>query len=430
MKRIFAALLLCLWASLCPAQGWLPLAYNTNTLLTDTFSRYSDNTVMAGQLPLIGPPWDTTGASLPTIASGKLVVTGASLSGYLLNTLSTTPQSIYAEFNWTGGADLTAKGMTIAFADTGGTFLNDLLHLNMGPLAFNLSVRQSGGAFNSILTGNWKLPMANNGTTYTVALGISGNKVSILDPSGDIWSISDSRVPSVVGTRVFWEPGLQPDGLQAQVSKAYAFKSTGFVNVNYTSLNPADISAGLTLSNNNQSIQATTATANKQVRSVDANTNTKIYFETSLDVYSTPAGQSMAMGVSSLGSHLYSSFMGQDLFSLAVWMGNNTDVYLNNVITRVITGTTNAGDVFGVAADLTAQKIWVQNVTKATGYNPAVGGTQNPATGQGGVSFAGLTGTPFALSLEIDNNGGMMTINSGQMPYAGTRPTGFGNWLN
>lgn len=396
--------------------------------LNDLASRYADNAVMAGARPLIGPVWSTTGAANLTVIGSKFLCTTTG-TGYLVNTLAGTPQSICAELDWSGGTDLTQKGMTIAFADSSGTFLNDLLHLNFSPVAFGLTVRQAGGAFNSILSGNWKSPMTNDGTTHTIALAISGQKVAVLDPSGDLWSGSDSRVPSVLGPRVMWEPLLQADGLQARVSKTYAYKSLGFTNINFTSINPSDISAGLTLSNNNQTIaRAGSISGSPQARTIDAITNTKFYFETSLDIYGSPSGQFLAIGIASLGSHNFSSFIGQDLNSLGIWMGNNTDVYLNNAPTRVITGTTSQGDVFGFALDVTAQKLWVQNVTKATGFNPALGGTQNPATGQGGFSFSTLTGAPFAIDYELDGIG-TQTLNSGQMPYTATRPAGFGNAL-
>jgi hypothetical protein len=186
--------------------------------LYDDFSRYANNTVMSGQSPYLGPNWQTSGSQLPTISNGQAVSSG---TGYLFNVLSSAPYMIGADVSFSGGTDLTQMPIAIAMSPDSTLTLNNLLHFNFGPTGFDLSIRQNGGAFFTISSANWLFPMNNTGTIYRVKMAVKGYSVTIFGPNGEVYGISDVRVPAVTGKTVFWEPNVS-SGLQAAVSRAWA----------------------------------------------------------------------------------------------------------------------------------------------------------------------------------------------------------------
>jgi len=82
------------------------------------------------------------------------------------------------------------------------------------------------------------------------------------------------------------------------------------------------------------------------------------------------------------------------------------------------------GNVICVAIDLTAQTIWM----RVNGGNWNLSGTADPATGVGGVSFAGINAGPYFPAISSSDNGSIATANFGATAYAQTAPSGFGNW--
>jgi len=81
------------------------------------------------------------------------------------------------------------------------------------------------------------------------------------------------------------------------------------------------------------------------------------------------------------------------------------------------------GDLIDVAADITNSKFWVRVNNGA--WNPSVGGTQDPATNQGGVTFSPVAG-PFFFFIGIDastGDGGTARFSSSSWVH--TAPSGF-----
>lgn len=228
----------------------LLLSNNNKNLNSDNFSRYPNGAVMNSALPIIGPVWNTTGACTVTIASGRAICSAPG-SGYLYANLPRPPQSIVAEVAFNGGTDLTAKGMTIAYSTDNPFTLLDLLHNNFGPLSFTLSVRQpagTGGSFVPILTGNWRTPMSNDGVIHKVMLSFSGNTAMVAKDDSEFYYVTNPLVSVLAGPVVFWEPGIQADGLQAQVVKAYTLASSGFVfNQTSSYVGPGDVKASASM---------------------------------------------------------------------------------------------------------------------------------------------------------------------------------------
>jgi hypothetical protein len=89
------------------------------------------------------------------------------------------------------------------------------------------------------------------------------------------------------------------------------------------------------------------------------------------------------------------------------------------------------GDVMGVAADFGARKVWIVDWTKRTGWNHGSGGTQDPASGAGGISLSGVSGNIYPMFGGYFVSGApspSMTINTGSSAFTGTIPTGFSPW--
>jgi hypothetical protein len=88
------------------------------------------------------------------------------------------------------------------------------------------------------------------------------------------------------------------------------------------------------------------------------------------------------------------------------------------------------GDVLGVAVDLTAGLMWLQDWTKANGWNVGTTGTQNPGTGVGGLNISSITGQAQFIKWSCFTSGspvGVCTLNPG-LAFFGTLPSGFAAW--
>lgn len=105
-----------------------------------------------------------------------------------------------------------------------------------------------------------------------------------------------------------------------------------------------------------------------------------------------------------------------------ILVASNGDIYVNG--TKVLTPGGGFAQL-GIAIDATAKLIWINDA----GGNWNGSGTANPATGVGGIDISGVTFplTPFAAYLPY-NDYVNITLNSGQIAYAHTPPTGFGNF--
>jgi hypothetical protein len=203
--------------------------------LYEDFSRYANATVMAGQLPLIGPVWGTSGAGLPTISDGFLV---SNPGGYLYNTVSSPIAEVGCEVSFVGGTDLTQASMTMAISSDPTFSLTNLLHFNFGPANFALTITYHAGGPTTaypLNSADWSLPMKNDGTVYRLKMAVRGNSVVIFGPNGEVYGASDPRISALSGGQCFWEPATQSGGLKAQVLRSWV--------VTRNSANPVDSSA-------------------------------------------------------------------------------------------------------------------------------------------------------------------------------------------
>ena len=91
-----------------------------------------------------------------------------------------------------------------------------------------------------------------------------------------------------------------------------------------------------------------------------------------------------------------------------------------------------SGPVGAICIDFDAHLIWATTNVSAPNWNSGTAGTQNPATGAGGVPFS----TALAAGVELyfcyifhgyDDNA---TFNFGSSPFSGTPPAGFSPWTD
>jgi hypothetical protein len=171
-------------------------------LAYDDFTRYQDG-ALSGQQPVVGPVWQTSGASPITIQGGKATASGLS-AGYAILAPSTPPRYLECTLVFTGTDD-GGQVMTMAWAGAG---FNDLLHHNFGMTRFSLTLRNDGGTFDAFMSGSWRGPIVADGVTrYRFGIYVRGATVTVVGPDGEVYSGTDPRVRALsqLGT-VFWEP--------------------------------------------------------------------------------------------------------------------------------------------------------------------------------------------------------------------------------
>jgi len=194
------------WSLNLPAtqdNTYAPIGRATVSLYDD-FSGYVNGSP-SGIAPLIGPAWATTGAQAPTVTSGAVNSAG---TGYLYGALAVQPRSISCEVSFTG--DPTIASMTMAFSKDVPLSLANMVHCNFGPNGFGVALRQDTEANfatnNGILFGNWRRPMATDGTVYRVTIAIKGTTATVYGPFGEEFSVNDAAVAYLSGRTVMFEP--------------------------------------------------------------------------------------------------------------------------------------------------------------------------------------------------------------------------------
>ncbi len=153
------------------------------------------------------------------------------------------------------------------------------------------------------------------------------------------------------------------------------------------------------------------------VRGTDSASSGKFYYEATL----TAGGgtNDTDVGIAN-GSAVLSTAPNTTNLIAAYYPGSGT-LWINGSNVATV-GSAVAGNVIGVAVDLSAKLIWVRVGTGNWNGSP----TDNPATGAGGKSFSGFAGPyfPFGGAHATDT----WTTNFGGSAYTNGPPSGFGNW--
>ncbi len=183
----------------------------------------------------------------------------------------------------------------------------------------------------------------------------------------------------------------------------------------FTTWNPADKSADITLSNGN--LTMTETATNDGARAVAEKTSGKHYFEVTNG--NPPANRSAddGLGLAVIGQSLGSNFGGGSEESWAFFTAG--DKSFNNLITACADDWQQTGDVAMCAFNADTGECWF-------GTNGVWGGSGNPATGAN-PAFTGITGTIYPLGW-LYSNTETFTANFGQNAWAYTPPSGFFGW--
>lgn len=107
--------------------------------------------------------------------------------------------------------------------------------------------------------------------------------------------------------------------------------------------------------------------------------------------------------------------------------GGAQGIFYNNAALATGSGASPNGEAQTICVDLDAELWWSTNATQRAASHPwNNSATADPATGTGGISFAGLTG-PYLITFWTSETGSISTINAAG-PFAVTTPTGFSAW--
>lgn len=203
------------------------------------------------------------------------------------------------------------------------------------------------------------------------------------------------------------------------------FPSTLFGNSGFGNWNPADTSTGV-LSNFDLTYTANIS-GTPYTRATFGASAGKFYFEVLLSLVnaSTLTGFGIATKTAT-----YANMQASGLnCAMLTNFGANSPMYVNG--TQVISnlGASNNNHC-GCAINFATQLIWFRPAP-ASNWNNS--GTANPATGTGGQSISGLSGSLFPFCTINTGHAGSnsMTANFGASAFSGTAPTGFNpGWPN
>jgi hypothetical protein len=210
------------------------------------------------------------------------------------------------------------------------------------------------------------------------------------------------------------------------VRRSLLHKRAITTTVTTTTLDPVNKGASQTLSNGNLTL--TGSGGNGIARSIasHASGSGKYYFEVTM-------GTCTNAGV---------GFVNNAEVLTAGWIGDSPNTAANLTAggwsgdtSGTITGPALvSAHVYGLAIDLSSatKAVWILDITGGTGQWNA-NATANPATGVNGnvLTVAGLifvSNQPIYAGGSCNSAANTMTFNFGATAYAGTPPSGFGNW--
>jgi hypothetical protein len=184
--------------------------------------------------------------------------------------------------------------------------------------------------------------------------------------------------------------------------------------------NPADKNAGITLSAGD--LTATGGSGPISVRATHAaTTNQKVYYEAIVDVRTA----NPRIGFANLSNPLDNN-LGSDFAGTAFGIGANTGACEVEGVATNITSTTawSNGQRVGLAYDSAALLFWV--TLNGTDWNTALGGTQNPVTGEGGHDVGGAFDIVYPYPIfQCSANADKVTAVFAAADFGFTMPSGF-----
>ncbi len=270
------------------------------------------------------------------------------------------------------------------------------------------------------VSGTFATPVENGDPltgSLTITGGVSPYSVSVYSgtaPPGVTFSVSGSSVVASGNTTTdgsySWTLRVtSTDGQHADSAQSVTVESAS-----YSTWNPSDKHANITLSNGN--MRATTTTdGGYSVRSTAAISG-KRYFE--FELRSDLGGEVCAAGVAT-ASEALTKFVGETTKSAGEWYPNNT-IYANN---SVVANQTNSspGSVqrYKVCVDSATRKVWIsrEDLSYPLSGDPAAG--TNPT-----YTLSGTDGI-YACATPYENVNTYVDLVSNPADMTGSPPSGF-----
>jgi hypothetical protein len=190
-----------------------------------------------------------------------------------------------------------------------------------------------------------------------------------------------------------------------------------------TTWNPADKSAGITLSPNNLVATYSSGSGVQGVRSVSSKSAGKWVYEVLLTLGSG-SYSSTGAGIST-GSASFTG-LGSNASGGAIAYCNNGPVYSNT--SRILNNSgwiLNSNQYMMAAVDMDNKKVWFTTTGAGGVWNTTP--SDNPATNTGGISIAGLSGAIYAVGVITTGTGQAFTANF-KGPFQLSAPAGFLAW--
>jgi hypothetical protein len=232
-------------------------------------------------------------------------------------------------------------------------------------------------------------------------------------------------------------PSQQPDGTLNQNNSnksgqqgywstlLYTTCTGGGGGVGATTWNPNDASPNISLSPDNLVATQSGASSNS-VRSTTSQSTGRICFA----AVATTISPNWDIGIANSTYNLEGGGgLGADGNGIGFdprSAGGLQGIFFNNALLSSGAGTSPNGEEEMICADLDAKLLWATNATMRGNGNPWNNSpTANPATGTGGMSFAGLTCPCFITWNEEE--AGVAALNAAG-PFAVSIPSGFSAW--
>jgi hypothetical protein len=197
-----------------------------------------------------------------------------------------------------------------------------------------------------------------------------------------------------------------------------------------TTFDPSNIGTGASLSGGNLVLTTTTGsggTGTCQCRAINAHSTGKYYCEFTINQIGSTNASNLGLCNASAALSGQGGF-GYDSSSNSCGIFDQGGYITINGGSATAIWNYSVNDIIAMAVDCGAGLLWFKDITASSNWNNS--GSNNPATGVGGYSLSagGFSGPyyPGAGCKHATNT--KITANFGGSSYAGTVPSGFGNW--
>lgn len=334
-------------------------------------------------------------------------------------------------------------------SSTGGGINASLLHMSNAGAGWSathtvFAYPAAVTAFNAVDAAI--VPNAANGIDVYFADGASaqtsldiGNIQVVTRSSGGSWgattqvaakgatfglAVPTAIIPSHANAQVAWAEVTNDETTISGALKGFAYGAGGVLSrvgaiglaTGFSTLDPANTSANITLSLSNQKGNANTSLAAGNVSRIGVgHSSGKFCWQVTIGSTST---SDTAVGLIGTGQTVSGKFLG-DVGSNSIGHFGAGQIFFNNAQTATVNSYAN-GNVVTECADFDNNKAWWQ--TNGGLWNNSA--SDNPATNTGGISISTLT-KPIYFAIELDVLNRNMTINAGGLPFTVQPPAGF-----